>query len=190
MPRITITLSPTETSLMFLRTATHRAITAVAAFGILVESASAQSPRAAMLTPALSLSVENIVRVGDSTGSPIRSDHRLRLGDVIRYRLTLTNTTPKAIRQAVLLNRIPPRLELVAESNRVSRSDTQLDFSVDGGRTFSEHPVEEISTASGMTSRAIPSDRFTHIRWTLASWLAPGATITAQYNARLRLPAR
>ena len=175
---------------MFLRTAIHSAITAVAAVAMLAESASAQGLRAATLTPALSLSVENIGQVGDSTNRPIRSDRRLRLGDVIRYRLTLTNTTPKAIRQTVLLNRIPPRLELVAESNRVSRSDAQLDFSVDGGRTFSEHPVEEISTASGMTSRAVPSDRFTHIRWTLASWLAPGASITAQYNARMRMPVR
>ena len=190
MSPILTTPSPARTSLMCVRTAIHRAITAVAAFGMLAESASAQSPRASTLTPALSLSVEKVIPVGDSTDNPIRSDYRLRSGDVIRYRLTLTNTTPKAIRQAVLLNRIPSRLEIVPESHRVSRSDAQLEFSVDGGRSFSARPVEEISAASGMTSRAISSDRFTHLRWTLASWLAPGATITAQYNARLRMPVR
>lgn len=175
---------------MILRNTVPDALTAIAAFVMLAESAPAQSPHAATLTPALHMSVENVTPAGDSTRGLVRTDRRLRFGDVIRYRLTLTNTTPKPIRQAVLLNRIPPKLELVAESNRVSRADAQLEFSVDGGRTFSAHPVEEITSDSGVTPRAIASDRFTHIRWTVASWLAPGATITAQYNARLRMPTR
>jgi hypothetical protein len=31
----------------------------------------------------------------------------------------------------------------------------------------------------------VPADRYTHVRWVLAGWVQPGATVTAAYDAQL-----
>jgi len=34
-------------------------------------------------------------------------------------------------------------------------------------------------------TRPVAAERYTHVRWMLAGWVQPGATVTASYDARL-----
>lgn len=114
-----------------------------------------------------------------------RSDDTARPGDVLRYQLTFTNPGASRVRGVKLENPIPGGLQLVGGSVTASRDDARAEFSADGGRTFSPRPVETVNVDGKAVTRAVPPARYTHVRWTLAGWVNPGATVTAAYEARI-----
>jgi uncharacterized repeat protein (TIGR01451 family) len=114
-----------------------------------------------------------------------RSDMNVRGGDVMKYSLTFTNVKEKSVRQVVMSNPIPSGLKLVANSARSSREDAITEYSADAGKTFSVQPMEEVTLDGRTVQRAVSSDRYTHVRWTIAGSIAPKAIVTAEFEARL-----
>jgi hypothetical protein len=56
---------------------------------------------------------------------------------------------------------------------------------VDGGKSFSATPMIERMIDGRRVSEPAPPDSYTHVRWRVTGWVAPGATVTAQFRARL-----
>ncbi len=106
-------------------------------------------------------------------------------GDVIHYRLVFTNITDVAVRRVEFNDPLPAGLRYVGESAAADRDDVVIDYSIDGGATFSAQPmIEEI--VDGMRVRKpAPPDRYTHIRWRIEGWVQPGAQVTAEFRAKL-----
>ena len=77
----------------------------------------------------------------------------------------------------------------VGGSTRASRDDARAEYSADGGRTFSAQPMEEVVVEGRRVRRPVAPERYTHVRWTVDGWVAPGATVTAEFDARLAGPA-
>ena len=106
-------------------------------------------------------------------------------GDVVLYRLRFTNQRPDSVRQVVFQNAVPAGLEYVAGSAGADRTDVTVEFSVDGGATYTAAPQTEVMVEGRPEMRPAPPETYTHIRWTLSGWLASQAELTAEYRARL-----
>jgi len=114
-----------------------------------------------------------------------RTDDRARPGDVVRYRLTFTNITRGPVRGVTLANPLAAGMRFVGGSARADRSDARLEYSADGGRTFSAQPMEEVVVDGERVRRPVPAERYTHVRWTVDGTVAPGATVVAEFDARV-----
>lgn len=143
--------------------------------------ATAQSPDAKALT----VTASNRTAEAEAAKGQKRADSHVQGGDVMKYRLTFTNLKDSNVRQVVLSNPISGGLKMVAGSARSSRDDALAEYSADGGKTFSSQPMEEVLLDGKAVQRPVSPDRYTHIRWTVAGSVAPKATVTAEFEARL-----
>jgi len=145
----------------------------------------AATPAVAQQRQALVVTAQNRTAAAEQTAGRKRSDDRARPGDVLRYRLTFTNVTPGAVRGVTLANPLPAGVRFVGGSARTERGDARVEYSADGGRTFSAQPMEEAVVDGRAVTRPVPAERYTHVRWTVGGALAPGATVVAEYDARV-----
>lgn len=135
--------------------------------------------------PAFAVTAQNRTAAAEQSAGRARRDDRARPGDVLRYRLTFTNVTPGAVRGVTLANPLPAGVRFVGGSARAERSDARVEYSADGGRTFSAQPMEEVEEGGRRVTRPVPAERYTHVRWTVGGAVAPGATVVAEYDARV-----
>jgi len=143
------------------------------------QSAAAQGGEA---TPSpLAVTVENRTARAEADRGQARSDEHARPGDVLHYRLSFRNPGPANVRGVKLANPLAAGMRFVGGSATSSRGDARLEFSADGGRTFSARPMEEVAGER----RPVPAERYTHVRWTIDGSVAPGATVTAEFDARV-----
>ncbi len=115
-------------------------------------------------------------------GTP-RGDDRVRPGDVVRYRIAFTNPQRTPVRP-VLANPIAPGMAFVAGSARSARTDARAEYSIDGGKTFSVQPMETVVVDGRRVQRAAAPEKYTHVRWTVGGFVAPGATVVAEFDTR------
>jgi len=104
--------------------------------------------------------------------------------DVIEYRLTCANDGKKPVRNVAVVDPVPSGTRYVELSaTRPQRGEVQ--FSIDGGRTYHEWPVRYSKKARNGATRwytATP-DMVTHIQWTLDGDFDPDTAITFRYRA-------
>jgi uncharacterized repeat protein (TIGR01451 family) len=135
--------------------------------------------------PALRVSAENRTAAEAAQAGRARADQVARPGDVVRYRLTFTNTAGRPVRRVQLSNPLAGGVQFVAGSVRASRQDAQAEYSIDGGRTFSAQPMEEVLVDGRRVRRPASPERYTSVRWTVDGFVAPGATVIAEFEARI-----
>ena len=151
-----------------------------------VAHAQAQQGRPVPSTgPTLVMSARNVTAADAAARGAARRDSTALPGDVVRYSMVFTNTTTGAITNVKLDNPLPAGLQYVAGSARSTRADAPAEFSADGGRTFAAQPMETVVVNGGRTTRPVPAERYTHVRWVIRGAVAPGATVTAEYAARV-----
>jgi uncharacterized repeat protein (TIGR01451 family) len=142
------------------------------------QQASAQHAAA----PSLSVAALNTTAAAE-TGHPARTV--ARPNDVLRYTLTFTNPTARPLANVELKNPVPAGVHYVGGSTHASRADARVEFSIDGGRTWSAQPMETVLVNGQPVTRAVPAERYTHVRWTVGGSVAPKATVTADFEARV-----
>jgi uncharacterized repeat protein (TIGR01451 family) len=109
-------------------------------------------------------------------------------GDVLRYQLRFTNQRPGEVRGVVFTNPVPDGLRYVAGSAGADRQDVTVEYSADGGKSFSANPmITEVVAGKRVQKPAMPA-QYTHVRWTVRGSIAPGATVTAEFRATLPIP--
>jgi uncharacterized repeat protein (TIGR01451 family) len=143
----------------------------------------AQAP--ARPAAALAVTAENRTAMAAEARGAKRSDAAVHAGDVLRYKLTFTNTAGRPVRQVALQNPVAAGLQFVAGSASSSRQDARAEYSADHGATWSVKPMETVTIDGKRIERAIAPERYTGVRWIVDGWVSPGATVTAQFEARL-----
>lgn len=147
----------------------------------------AQQAAARPTRPAPSLSITPLNVTAAEAASKSKSAPRTSVlpNDVLRYTLTFTNSTDGAVRNVELRDPIPAGLHFLAGSARASRPDARLEFSADGGRSWSAAPTESVMVDGRSVVRAVPANRFTHLRWVVTGAVAPHAVVTGSFDTRV-----
>ena len=109
-------------------------------------------------------------------------------GDVVQYRLLFRNVTRGAIRGVVFNNPLPAGLRYDGGSAAANRDDVAIDYSIDGGKSYASQPMIEVEIDGKRVERPAPAEMYTHIRWTVKGPVLPGATVRAEFRARLAAP--
>ena len=142
----------------------------------------AQAQSAASPAPTLVVAARNTTAESE-TARPARST--VLPNDRLVYTLTFSNPTGRTLKNVELKNPIPAGVHLVAGTTHASRSDARVEFSADGGKSWSAQPMERVMVDGAEAMRPVPAARYTHVRWTVAGNVAPLATVTADFEARV-----
>jgi uncharacterized repeat protein (TIGR01451 family) len=142
----------------------------------------AQQAGARVSAPSLVVAALNVTAQAESE-RPMRST--VRPNDVLRYTLTFANPTSRTLGKVELKNPIPAGVHFVAGSTHASRTDAVVEFSADGGKSWSAQPTEAVVVDGRPMMRPVPADRYTHVRWTVRGGVGPQATVTADFEARV-----
>ena len=162
-----------------------RFISRLAAVVALTVGANAAQAQRAASAPSLTVAATNRTAAEAAARGTARQDSTVLPGDVIRYTLTFTNTLDHAVRGLKVSNPIPAGLHLVGGTTWASRDDARLEFSIDGGKTFSAQPTESVTVDGRSVQRPASPERYTTVRWVVAGEVAPKAVVTARFEARL-----
>lgn len=146
--------------------------------------AAAQIPEAR----ALVLTAENLM-----ADNPSHREHAKRggnpaavfPGDMLRYRLVFTNVKDMPVKDVEFTDPLPPGLHYVAESATASSDDTVIEYSIDGGTSYSTRPMIAVTVNGRRVMRPAPPERYTHLRWRIRGWVQPGAQVVAEFRAVL-----
>jgi uncharacterized repeat protein (TIGR01451 family) len=133
---------------------------------------------------ALVITARNLM-TGDARHRALADSTALLPGDVVEYRLVFTNLNTVAVRNIELKDPIPSGLRYVLASAKTDRDDTLIEFSIDGGKTYSAQPMVAVIVDGKPVERPAPVQRYTHVRWTVQGSVQPGAQVTAEFQARL-----
>jgi uncharacterized repeat protein (TIGR01451 family) len=106
-------------------------------------------------------------------------------GDMLRYRLRFTNVTQGDVRGVVFNNPVPQGLHYVDGSAGADRTDVMVEYSIDGGRTYSARPMIVERVAGKRVEKPAPPEQYSHVRWTVRGSISPGASVTAEFRAAL-----
>ena len=103
-------------------------------------------------------------------------------GDEVFYNLDFSNQSEEAAANVELIMPVPGEVSYV--ENSATGQGAAIAFSIDGGKSFSQRGALKV-TVDG-EERLAKADQITHIRWTFASDIAPGAKGGVGYLAVLK----
>jgi uncharacterized repeat protein (TIGR01451 family) len=104
-------------------------------------------------------------------------------GTVVEFVNTYTNISKKPVNGIVVNNPVPAHTEYQAGS--AYGSDTEITFSVDGGKTFATAENLKIKAADGAEQIAKPST-YTHIHWVYKKPLAVSQAAEVGFRAMIK----
>ena len=102
-------------------------------------------------------------------------------GDELVYTIHYRNEAPRAAERVVVNNPVPQQTRLRAGS--AEGEGTEIDYSVDGGKTYGALDKLGISTQGSDAPRPATAADVTHLRWTLKNSMAPGASGFVRFRA-------
>ncbi len=116
---------------------------------------------------------------------PVVDDSGLKPGDLVRYVIVASNTGTDAATHLVPQGKVPGGT--VYEAGSASKSDAlRVEFSLDGGKTWSAKPVIKVQTEAGLVEKPADPSLYTTLRWIGAKPLAPKASETYTYQVRIK----
>lgn len=140
---------------------------------------------AAKTVVTLTLSGAHVQVNGDGTTELVPLEREAaRPGERIRWQLTALNAGDQPARGLVAVGRIPAGTRFIAGS--APNAGARVEYSLDGGRTWSANPTVVEQTPSGRVVRKADPSRYTMIRWIAAAPLAAGATSRFSYEVTVR----
>jgi uncharacterized repeat protein (TIGR01451 family) len=106
-------------------------------------------------------------------------------GDVIKYTIVATNDGKLPAKTFTPADKIPTGTTYVPGS--AVGNAARIEFSIDGGKTWSVAPLVKVVAKDGSTTeRPASPSTFTAIRWIAATPLAPKASATYAFEVRVK----
>jgi uncharacterized repeat protein (TIGR01451 family) len=114
-----------------------------------------------------------------------RSDKAMaRPGDVLGYSLAFTNVTHGPVTKVQFVDPLPRGLVYQTGSARADKP-VRIDYSIDSGKSYTARPTIVVVENGKRVEKPAPREAYTHIRWTVSGPLAPGAQVTAGFQAEV-----
>ena len=119
---------------------------------------------------------------------PMDNNTALRPGENIRYVVTASNTSDRTIKKLVVNQPIPKGSVYVLGSATLPKVEgANLDYSIDGGKTYSEKPTIRVKLENGeIVTRPAPDSMYTHVRWRFGDNFSAKTVANATYQVRIR----
>lgn len=151
---------------------------------LLVNAGGSSAQRPGASANPVTMSFKNLTLVHDSARAKTRKNGDALNNDTLRYELVFKNPTAIVLKNVVFENPLPSNLMLVGGSVTTS-APAKIEYSIDGGKTFSAQPMVRANVNGQDVQRPAAPEQYTHIRWTVTGNVAPAATVTARYDARV-----
>lgn len=104
-------------------------------------------------------------------------------GDEIVYTTTFRNLIKKPVGHIAITNPVPN--DSIYKEGSATGANTDITFSVDGGKQFAAPGALSVKTADGKTRPAVATD-YTHIRWTYKGELGVGKSGEVSFRAVIK----
>lgn len=104
-------------------------------------------------------------------------------GSEVVYTITYQNKGNQPADKVVINDPIPA--EVAYRDGTAFGSGSEIEFSIDGGKSFGKPEALKVTSKDGVTRPATGSD-YTHIRWTLLNKVAPGSQGFVRFRAVIR----
>jgi uncharacterized repeat protein (TIGR01451 family) len=142
-----------------------------------------------LAAPQLQVTLEGQIRVladGEVSWAALADGAAVKPGELIRYQVELANTGDDAAQRPSALGRIPAGTLFVLES-ATSGPDLTVEYSIDGGNTFSPQPTIVVEGEDGRKrSVPAPASLYTTIRWTWNDPIPSGDSASVFYQVQVR----
>jgi len=153
-------------------------------FAVLMLFAGAGAASAQEARNPLTVSYQNLTLMRDTARAKKQAATVVAPNDTLRYTLKFTNTQSRAVTNIVFTNPIPGGLYLVP-GTVTSPPSARVEYSIDGGLTYEAQPMVTVTENGRTVRRPATPESYTNIRWTITDSIAPNATVTARYDARV-----
>ncbi len=112
----------------------------------------------------------------------------LRPGETIRYVVTASNVSDRAIKKLVVNQPVPNgSIYVLGSATLPDIEGAKLDYSIDGGKTYSQNPTIKVKLADGkVVDRPAPESMYTHVRWSFGDNFPAKTVVDATYQVRIR----
>jgi uncharacterized repeat protein (TIGR01451 family) len=119
---------------------------------------------------------------------PLPENAALRPGENIRYVVTASNISDRTIKKLVVKQPIPKGSVYVLGSATLPKVEgATLDYSIDGGKTYSEKPTIRVKLENGeIVTRPAPESMYTNVRWSFGDNFSAKTVAYATYQVRIR----
>lgn len=107
-------------------------------------------------------------------------------GDILIYTTSYLNAGKGPAVDAEIVNPVPRGLVLVPDG--IEGKDTEIQGSLDNGRTWQKMPVKILTRNPDGTETAkpAPADRYTHVKWIVKKPVAPGQSGRVSFKATVK----
>ncbi|TAE55932.1 MAG: DUF11 domain-containing protein [Nostocales cyanobacterium] len=110
---------------------------------------------------------------------------KVQPGDVVRYTLIAENQSDRQIKNLVLNGPVPRGTVLVLQSVQAP-DNTQISYSIDGGKSFAANPTITVKLPNGKSeTKPAPATAYTHIRVQVPS-VSAKSTVKATYQTQVQ----
>ena len=116
--------------------------------------------------------------------APDRDANTIAPGDVVEYRLVFTNITGNPVNNIQFTDPLPEGMHYLQGTAGADREDVDVEFSLDGGTTYSERPMIEVVVDGRTEQRPASPEDYTNIRWTVHGDVQPDARVSAAFQVR------
>ena len=104
-------------------------------------------------------------------------------GDIVIFSTYYTNISGKPAENVLITNPVPEHMLYMDRS--AEGKGTTIEFSVNGGKSYSTPDRLIVTDASGKSRKAVASD-YTHSKWTIIKPVAPGGKGDVSFKAKLK----
>ena len=119
-----------------------------------------------------------------TTDAPDRDPNTVAPGDVVEYQLVFTNITGRPVNNIQFTDPLPEGMHYLQGTAGADLEDVDVEFSLDGGTSYSEQPMVEVVVDGRTEQRPASPEDYTNIRWTVHGELQPDARVTAAFQVR------
>lgn len=115
---------------------------------------------------------------------PLDPATKLKTGQVVLFTILAVNKGSDAALHLTPVGKVPAGTAYVSGSATATAG--QLEFSVDGGKTWSTKPSVTARTQTGPVTKTADPSTFTSIRWIATKPLAPKGSARFSYEVRVK----
>ena len=102
----------------------------------------------------------------------------------MEYRLVCTNTTGSPVNNIQFTDPLPEGMHYLQGTAGADREDVDVEFSLDGGTSYSELPMIEVVVDGRIEQRPANPEDYTDIRWAVHGEVEPDARVAAAFQVR------